>query len=151
MQAHPGLCFIARQGCTATFTHNLWVVSNMLDKQAAISKQSLRSSSILRLVWNSYGMQLALPSFLKLGWGFALPQHPFKIAGQRMNKGGNRTAKQALQSKITEYTIWHDPEQCRPRAGGKSIVDKAVMYLTCQMSTCPTRVISWTRCTKYMR
>ena len=38
------------------------------------------SSSILRLVWNSYGMQLALPSFLKLGYNFALPQDPFKDA-----------------------------------------------------------------------
>jgi len=39
-----------------------------------------RSSSILKLVWNNYGMQLALPSFLELGWDFTLPQDPFKDA-----------------------------------------------------------------------
>jgi hypothetical protein len=55
-----------------------------------------RSSSILRLVWNSYGMQLALTSSLKLGWDFALPQ------GCNLNQECNRIAKQALQSKSTE-------------------------------------------------
>ncbi len=81
-----------------------------------------RSSSILRLLRSSYGMQLALPSFLKLGWGFALPQDSYK---------DRKIAKQALQSKNTEQTIGHDPEQCKPRGGSKRIVDKAVMYQTC--------------------